>query len=157
MQIKIFTVPIISGEQINDELNRFLRSQRVVEIEKQLVTQAGVSYWCFCVTFLPVAGIQADSDRREKIDYKKVLDERAFRIFTILRTLRKRIADREAIPAYAVFTDAELAEIAKIENPDAKKIRVIPGVGEKKIEKYGAELCQMLEYETSGLSDREDC
>ena len=154
MQVKIFTVPIISGEQINDELNRFLRSQKIVEIDKQIVTQAGNSYWSFCVTYLPVAAIQSpEIERREKVDYKKVLDEQAFKVFTILRTLRKRIADREAIPAYAVFTDAELAEIAKIESPDAKKIRVIPGVGEKKIEKYGAELCQMLEYEKGGLSD----
>ena len=154
MQIKIFTVPVISGEQISEELNRFLRSQKIVEIDKHIVTQGGNSYWSFCITYLPVAGAVApDSDRREKVDYKKVLDERAFRIFTILRTLRKRIADREAIPAYAVFTDAELAEIAKIENPDAVKIRVIPGVGEKKIEKYGAELCQMLEDEKGGISD----
>ena len=36
---------------------------------------------------------------------------------------------------------------------DENKIRVIPGVGDKKIEKYGAELCQMLEYEKSRLSD----
>lgn len=154
MQIKIFTVPVISGEQINDELNRFLRSQKIVEIDKQVVVQGGVSYWSFCITYLPVAGVAvSEADRREKVDYKKVLDERTFGVFTMLRTLRKRIADREAIPAYAVFTDAELAEIAKIENPDAKKIRVIPGVGEKKIEKYGAELCQMLEYEKGGLSD----
>lgn len=154
MQIKIFTVPVISGEQLNEELNRFLRSQKIVEIDKQVVVQGGNTYWSFCITYLPVANTTVmDSERREKVDYKKVLDERAFGVFTILRTLRKRIADREAIPAYAVFTDAELAEIAKIENPDAKKIRVIPGVGEKKIEKYGAELCQMLEYEKGGLSD----
>lgn len=154
MQIKIFTVPVTSGEQINDELNCFLRSQKIIEIEKQVVVQGGNTYWSFCITYLPVVGAAAtDSDRREKVDYKKVLDERAFGVFTILRTLRKRIADREAIPAYAVFTDAELAEIAKIENPDENKIRVIPGVGDKKIEKYGAELCQMLEYEKSRLSD----
>ncbi len=154
MQIKIFTVPVISGEQLNEELNRFLRSQKIVEIDKQVVVQGGNTYWSFCITYLPVANTTVmDSERREKVDYKKVLDERAFGVFTILRTLRKRIADREAIPAYAVFTDAELAEIAKIENPDAKKIRVIPGVGEKKIEKYGAELCQMLEHEKGGLSD----
>ncbi len=155
MQIKIFTIPVISGEQLNDELNKFLRSQKIVEIDKQMVVQKECAYWTFCVTYLPVTQLPGveNGERREKVDYKRVLDESTFEVFSKLRTIRKQLADREAIPAYAVFTDAELAEIAKIENPDASKIRKIQGIGERKIEKYGAEMCAILANETSGLSD----
>ncbi len=38
MQIQIFTIPIIGGEQINDEMNRFLRTHKVLQTESQLVS-----------------------------------------------------------------------------------------------------------------------
>lgn len=155
MQIKIFTVPVISGEQINEELNKFLRSQKIVDIEKQLVMQKECAFWSFCVTYLPVARLLGEDsvERREKIDYKRVLDEPTFAIFTRLRAIRKQLADRDAVPAYAVFTDAELAEIAKMDMPTPSQLRSVPGIGERKVEKYGVDLCAMLTNEKSGLSD----
>lgn len=155
MQIKIFTIPVISGEQINEELNKFLRSQKIVDIEKQLVVQKECAFWSFCVTYLPVVRPLGEdtTERREKIDYKRVLDEQTFAIFTRLRVIRKQLADRDAVPAYAVFTDAELAEIAKMNMPTPSQLRSVPGIGERKVEKYGVDLCAMLANETSGLSD----
>ena len=82
-----------------------------------------------------------------------MLDEQTFTVFSRLRAIRKQLADRDAVPAYAVFTDAEIAEIAKIEHPTPKSLRAIPGIGEKKIEKYGTEICQLLNNETNRISD----
>lgn len=155
MQIKIFTVPVMSGEQINEELNLFLRSQKIIEIDRQLINQKDAAFWSFCITYLPVttASNASANEHRGKIDYKQVLDEQTFTVFSRLRAIRKQLADRDAVPAYAVFTDAEIAEIAKIEHPTSKALRAIPGIGEKKIEKYGTEICQLLNNETNRISD----
>ena len=54
-----------------------------------------------------------------------VLDGRTFEVFSKLRVFRKQIAERDAVPAYAVYTDAELAEIAKLERITSKRNKVL--------------------------------
>ena len=34
----IFSIPIIGGEKLNDEINTFLRSKKILDVEGQLVT-----------------------------------------------------------------------------------------------------------------------
>ena len=51
---------------------------------------------------------------RPKIDYKNVLDEDSFARFSIIREIRLDIARTNDVPAYAVFSDREMAELAKV-------------------------------------------
>ncbi|MBR6355074.1 MAG: HRDC domain-containing protein [Paludibacteraceae bacterium] len=64
-----------------------------------------------------------------------------FAVFSQLRSIRKQLAEQEAVPAYAVFTDSELAEIAKLESIEPNAIQTISGIGQKRVEKYGIALC----------------
>ena len=66
-----------------------------------------------------------------------MLDEAAFERFTRLRAIRKQIAQDEAIPAYAVFTDEELAALAKVEELTLKEMKKVKGISARKVEKYG--------------------
>lgn len=138
MQIKIFTIPIIGGEQAEGELNAFLRSKRILKTEKGLVGQGDAAVWSFCVTYL--TGNEAshyNKIRKEKPDYKRILDEDIFQLFSQFRSIRKELSVKEGVPAYAVFTDAELVEIAKLgKNSTLAKIGKIQGIGKSKIEKY---------------------
>lgn len=92
MQIRIFTIPLFGGEEALEEMNKFLRGNKVVDISKNLVQQGEVTYWSFCVTYL--LGIppktQQPVDKKEKVDYKQILSEAEFARFVLLRTLRKR-------------------------------------------------------------------
>ena len=38
MQLQIFSIPTIGGEKTNEEMNKFLRSCKLIDIDKQLVT-----------------------------------------------------------------------------------------------------------------------
>lgn len=143
MQQKIFTVPMLGGDEEGEELNRFLRGQRVVAVDKEFCVVGGIGYWTFCVTVAdaPSARPQvAPGERREKVDYREVLDEHAFALFVRLRAIRKQLATEEAVPAYAVFTDAELAAIAQLEPLDEHGLSALPGIGSKRVEKYGREM-----------------
>ena len=148
MQVRLFTLPAFAGNDSIEELNLFLRQVRVLEIQKEFVNSASGQYWAFCITYLPnIAGgnFVPHTDKREKIDYRNVLSENDFERFTVLRKIRKQLADEDAVPPFAVFTDAELAELARNEVLTPAVMRTVPGVGKKKIEKYGNQMCAVLE------------
>ncbi len=140
MQLKIFNIPIGADDALVEDLNHFLRANKIVDIKKELASVDGNNCWSFCVTYILPNRIQ-DADfakSSSKVDYKEVLDADAFERFSSLRKIRKQIAEREAVPAFAVFTDAELAEMAKQPVVTLESMRQIAGIGAKKIEKYGA-------------------
>lgn len=54
-----------------------------------------------------------------------------------LRRERRRLADREKVPAYIIISDATLRELAARLPSTLEAIRQVPGFGEIKTEKYG--------------------
>jgi superfamily II DNA helicase RecQ len=79
----------------------------------------------------------ADASGRSAVDYKDELEPEAFARFVELRKRRKAIAEAEGLPAFAVFTDKELAGIARFENPQRADLRSVQGIGAKKAERFG--------------------
>ena len=65
-------------------------------------------------------------------------------LFEGLRALRREIADREGVPAYVIFHDATLREMAAVRPITAEELLEIGGVGVKKLEKYGEEFLRAL-------------
>ena len=117
---------------MNNDLNRFLRSKKVLEVENQLVNHAQNAYWCFCIKYLDD---EAKEREKKRVDYRQVLDELSFKRFSTMREIRKQLAKEDAVPAYAVFTDEELAALARIEDLTILTMQKIKGIGEKKVEK----------------------
>ncbi len=60
-------------------------------------------------------------------------------LFEVLRVLRKKLADAENYPPYIIFTDASLKQMAALRPRSLYEFRKISGVGDRKLEKYGAE------------------
>lgn len=149
MQQKVFTVPMMGGDEANEELNRYLRGQRVVSVDKEFCIVGGAGYWTFCVTVAdgPVRPVSSPGGRAEKVDYREVLDERSFAVFARLRAIRKLLAAEDAVPAYAVFTDAELAELSQVDPLDERSLAALPGIGSKRMEKYGREMLRRFHEE----------
>ena len=58
-------------------------------------------------------------------------------LFELLRLLRKEVADREGVPAYIVFTDATLSDMAQKKPVTRMEMMRVSGVGEQKFERYG--------------------
>jgi ATP-dependent DNA helicase RecQ len=48
------------------------------------------------------------------------------------------------VPAYVIFHDATLREIARAMPVTLDELRQVSGVGEKKLETYGAELIDLV-------------
>ena len=121
------------------ELNSFLRGHKILEVDSQLVSNAHGASWCFCIRYIG-SGIgekNGEKNLPEKVDYRKVLDEPTFQKFSKLREIRKEISARESISAFIIFTDEELAALARLDEVTEKGMRSIKGVGDKKIDRFG--------------------
>lgn len=146
MQIKIFDILASASEQDVEIVNKFIRGHKVVDIDKQFyVSSDNVAHWSLCITYLAMAYQQQNNqpEKREKVDYKNVLSAEDFEKFTKLRAIRKKLAEDNAIPAYAVFTDSELAQIAQLPSVDGRLLKQITGIGDKRVEKYGNLICEI--------------
>jgi len=72
------------------------------------------------------------------------LDEQALQHFDALKAWRAEVAREHNLPAFVVFHDATLAQMAR-ECPDSlEALGGISGVGAKKLEAYGAEILRVL-------------
>ncbi len=156
MQIKIFTIPIGDNGSAVEEMNRFLRANKILEVQNQLISNDNGAYWCFCVRFIEKSFNQA-GETKGKVDYKTVLDEATFQKFSKLREIRKKVAADEGIPAFAIFTDEELAGLAKLETITAQNMLSVKGIGDKKVERFAKHFITRPEKnETTGTSDRKN-
>jgi ATP-dependent DNA helicase RecQ len=83
----------------------------------------------------PRAEVKPKRDRKARttrgdFDYDEILFER-------LRELRKKLADERDVPAYIVFGDTSLREMARYYPGTVTELSGISGVGEKKLNEFG--------------------
>ncbi len=121
---------------------------RVVSLEKHLIADGDRSYWALCVSYLEGPQSQPNgtrrSGRKEAVDYRAILDEPDFALFVRLRSLRKTLAEQDGIPAYALFTNEQLAAMVQQRITSKAALGTIDGVGTARVEKYGDAFLQIL-------------
>jgi ATP-dependent DNA helicase RecQ len=71
-------------------------------------------------------------------------------LFDRLRALRKRLADAQRVPAYVVFSDAALAEMAARKPRTREELLEVSGVGKTKLERYGEAFLAVIAGEEGG-------
>lgn len=80
MQFKIFAIPAGGSPELEEEMNRFLRSHRVVSVQKKLESNEGSLLWCFCAEYIdgsPNLSSGKTFGQSKRIDYKSVLSAAA--------------------------------------------------------------------------------
>ena len=73
------------------------------------------------------------------------LDAEGLDRFTALKAWRAEVAREHNLPAYVVFHDASLAEMARSAPSSLDALGAISGVGAKKLEAYGREILRVLQ------------
>ncbi len=66
------------------------------------------------------------------------------KMFERLREWRAAQAREQGVPAYVIFQDKTLREIASQRPADLHGLAVINGVGQAKLEKYGQDILEVL-------------
>ena len=146
MQFAFFSIPTDGDSAVTDELNHFLRSHRVVSVQKELTQRDTSPCWRLCVEYLDVSpGASSSSGKRvSRVDYKEVLSEADFAVFARLRELRKELAAAEGIPVYGVCANEQLAEVAKRRPASLAELQEIDGLGEARLGKYGEAFLEVV-------------
>src|SRR5690606_16815514 len=65
-------------------------------------------------------------------------------LFEQLRALRARLAREQNVPAYVIFHDSTLREIATLRPATSTELAAIGGIGGSKLTRYGEQVLQAL-------------
>ena len=139
-----FFISPFGEKSVTDELNTFLRSHRIVNVEKRLIDGERGTGWLFLVEYGTDGVKNINSPPVQRIDYREVLNSAEYAIYDKLRNLRKEISEKAGIPVYAVFTNEQLAAMVKKPPKTAKDLLSISGVGEARVKQYGEAFCALF-------------
>ncbi|MFC0131059.1 DNA helicase RecQ [Massilia eurypsychrophila] len=90
----------------------------------------------------PVKPKRATSSSKSHVELDLSKSEQE--IFEKLRWWRVETARAHGVPAYVIFVDATLREIAKVKPTSLNDLRGVSGVGEKKLVSYGDEIVALI-------------
>jgi len=148
-QYASFYVSPFGEKSVTDELNDFLRSHRIVNVEKKLIDGERGTGWVFLVEYGTDGGKNAPNAPSQRVDYREVLTPADYALYDKLRHLRKEIADKSGIPVYAVFTNDQLASMVKKPPRTAKDLLAISGIGEARVKQYGEAFVRLFSEENA--------
>jgi len=92
----------------------------------------------------PVRSRQSSGRTGERADPTAGMSPREKLRWDRLRTWRAETAKTDGVPAYVIFHDATLAEIARSDPDTIEDLRHIPGIGVRKLERFGDELLDVV-------------
>ena len=87
---------------------------------------------------------EAEKQAKLQIHPAVLVGEEDQALFEELRTLRKRLADQQAIPAYIVLSDKTLHLLALQRPTTIEEFGMVSGIGEYKKERYGKEFVETI-------------
>jgi superfamily II DNA helicase RecQ len=138
MQYRIFYIPIADSVQAENDMNAFLRGQKVVSVRKDLLQDGGAWVWVFMVEFAVASSVQKTfAGRGELVDYRGLLSPDDFSLFLRLKELRKKLAAEKSVPVFTIFTNEQLAEISRKRPATLTGLKDCDGIGEAKVRDFG--------------------
>lgn len=143
MSYAFFRISTASSATDQEVLNQFLKTHCVVQVDRQFHNAGPDGYWCFCIQW-EERGEDTNKRPNSKIDYKTVLTDSQFGVFSKLRDKRKEIAEKDGVPVYAVATNEQLAEMVKMQSATKGSLLAIAGFGASKVDRYGNDFLQLL-------------
>lgn len=143
MRIACFVIPVLDSVEAQEEVNRFLASHRVLTLDRELVKTSHSSFWALGITYVE-RPIVEETPKRSKVDYREKLSPEDFEVYAGLRALRKEIATRDGVPTYAIFNNAQLADMVQRQVRTRESLGQISGVGSAKIETHGDDFLTLL-------------
>lgn len=155
MSLHFFQIPSADPEAAQERLDAFCHAHRVIQIERHFVANGSASHWSLCVTVadgpgpLPPglkrgAGRERGAAGDTRVDYRELLDPPDFEVYSALRVWRKAVAEDQNLPLYAVFSNDQLADMARRRCSTLDELATIDGVGRSRIDRFGRSVLECL-------------
>ncbi len=145
MKLRVFTLAYDPVEQRFDdaELNDFLEHRDVVSVAEHLFVHEQLPTWALMVTWREPRPAPRQGKRKNP-DWVADLDEADTAVYDALRSWRNARAQEEGKPAYALFTNRQLAEIARRRPTSVSAIGEVQGIGPSRVERYGEDVLTVV-------------
>ena len=136
-----------AGGRANRRPSRFLQAIRATTVQQssQTSSQRGRRAKGAKVAKCRTCGAVLSTGAERKIgrcqDCPPTYDQE---VFDKLVSWRKTVSAADKVPAFVVFTDATLVAIAEKMPTDLQQLRQLPGIGPKKLERYGTDVLAIL-------------
>ena len=121
-QYMTFFISPFSEPSSSAEINNFLKSHRIINVEKRLIDGERGTGWVFLVEFT---------------DQRDILNPSQFAVYDFLRKTRKEIGDKTKIPRYGILSNEQLALMAQNPPKTKEDFLKIKGVNEQKYKQFG--------------------
>lgn len=144
MQYKFFYIPAHWPADAEAEVNSFLTGHAIQTVDRQFISAGEQSGWSLCVVYELSSKQNPSLRKKGSIDYREVLDAADFDVYAELRRLRKQLAEEQAVPAYTVFSNEQLASMVTRKVRTLEDLRSIDGVGQARCERYGELFLDLL-------------
>jgi ATP-dependent DNA helicase RecQ len=92
-----------------------------------------------------LAAAKAARRDRQVAEAAAIVGEADAALLAALKALRSRLAQAQKVPAYVVFSDRTLIELATHRPATASAMREIHGIGDSKLERYGAAFLDVVQ------------
>ncbi|TAJ24145.1 MAG: ATP-dependent DNA helicase RecQ, partial [Reyranella sp.] len=112
---------------VTDEGWRVLKGEQRIELRKDLSSGA------------------AAKGSRRKAAAAAIVGDADTALLDALKALRTKLARAQNVPAYVVFSDRTLAELATHRPTTARAMREIHGIGDAKLERYGTAFLDVVQ------------
>ena len=90
-------------------LNNFLKSHRIINVEKRLIDGERGTGWVFLVEYKESEDDKSTYTMSSKVDWRDVLNPCQFAVYDLLRKTRKEIGDKTKNPLYGILSKEQLS------------------------------------------------
>lgn len=140
MKLKAFTLQLDADSGLFDDtaLCAFLAERDAIAVDQHFFVHEGVPRWALLVQYR--AMVRPERARHlddEQPDWRADLSGDEATLFSALRNWRNNRARRDGRPAFVLFTNRQIGEIAKLRPHTLAELATISGVGEARVRDYG--------------------
>ncbi|MET1256635.1 DNA helicase RecQ [Aliikangiella maris] len=135
-------------------LFRQLLVEGYIQIEYEMFNRVRLAEKCRAVLrgekTLFARYVSQNTSSNKKLSAKKQLTNHSglasihLPLLQALKSLRKRLADEKGVPSYVIFHDSTLLEMVEHRPANIEQMRLIAGVGEKKLDLYGKVFVEII-------------
>ena len=147
MKLKVITLRLdpATGAFDDGELQEFLQHREALDVSEHFFVHERTPTWALLVSYRenepPAGSVRA---RGPKPDPAAELSAEDRPLYEALRHWRNDRAKREGRPAYVLFTNRQMADIASRRPSSLPELEAIPGIGEGRTRDLGEEVLAMV-------------
>lgn len=141
----IFARQLISSGSLHIDIEHFGALKITKMGEDILYGRKNFAYKEFAIPSLP----KKQKAKKALVGKQKPIDGS---LFSKLKKLRLQLAREKEVPAYIVFSDRTLIEMASLKPQSLEEMLYVNGVGKQKLELYGETFLQIIRNETKEKS-----